>query len=107
MVARGAAALLVPTNNGLPADRAHARIAADARRVDVERATAYGVSVIRADVAGAAGDLVSHGSTGIVGPDGRVLAEPLPLEAGLVTAELPPVRRQEDAAAGTRGRCGS
>jgi predicted amidohydrolase len=99
MVARGARALFVPTNNGLPADRPHARIAADARRLDVERATAHGVSVIRADVAGAAGGLVSCGSTGIVGPDGRVLAECPPLEACLVTADIPLARRQEDAAA--------
>jgi predicted amidohydrolase len=99
MVARGAAALFVPTNNGLPADRPHARIATDARRIDVERATAHGVSVIRADVAGAAGGLVSHGSTGIVGPDGQVLAEPPLLEASLVIADIPLVRRQVDPAA--------
>jgi predicted amidohydrolase len=106
MVARGAAALLVPTNNGLPADRPHARIAADARGLDVERATAHGVSVIRADVAGAADGLVSHGSTGIVGPDGRVLAESPPLEACLVTADIPLVRRRADPDARRRAsRC--
>jgi predicted amidohydrolase len=100
MVARGAAALFVPTNNGLPADRPHARIAAHARRLDVERATAYGVSVIRADVAGAAGGLVSRGSTGIVGPDARVLADATPLEGCLVTADIPLVRRARVPAAG-------
>jgi predicted amidohydrolase len=89
MVARGAAALFVPTNNGLPADRSHADIAADARRLDVTRASSLGVTVIRADVVGAAGGRLSHGSTGIVGPDGRVLGEASPLEAGLVIADVP------------------
>lgn len=93
MVARGAAALFVPTNNGLPAGRAHREVAADiaaeARRTDLALAAAHGVSVIRADVAGAAFGLVSHGSTGIVGPAGRLLAEATALEAGLVVADIP------------------
>jgi predicted amidohydrolase len=99
MVARGAAALFVPTNNGLPADRSHADIAADARRLDVTRASSLGVSVIRADVVGATGGLVSHGSTGIVGPDGRLLGEPPPLEACLITADIPTTRRTTSAIA--------
>jgi len=94
MVAGGAAALFVPTNNGLPADRPHASTAAAARRIDVALATAHGVSVIRADVAGAAFGFVSHGSTGIVGPDGRVLAVAPPLEASLVVADIPDVPRR-------------
>jgi 5-aminopentanamidase len=98
MVARGATALFVPTNNGLPADRSHASIAAEARRLDVALATAHGVSVIRADVVGAADGPVSHGSTGIVGPDGRVLADPPVSGACLVLADLPVPRRDEAAA---------
>lgn len=89
MVARGAAALFIPTNNGLPAGRAHREIAADARRQDVALAVEHGVSVIRADVAGAAFGLESHGSTGITGPTGQLLAEGAPREAGLVIADIP------------------
>jgi predicted amidohydrolase len=89
MVACGAAALFVPTNSGLPADRAHREIAADARRTDVVLAAEHSVSVIRADVAGAAFGLEAHGSTGIVGPTGRLLAEGPALEAGLAIADIP------------------
>lgn len=99
MVARGAAALFIPTNNGLPAGRAHARIAADARRLDVACARGHGVSVIRADVVGAACGLVSSGATGIVGPDGRVLGSLPPLEDDLVSADIPTARGRDGAAA--------
>jgi predicted amidohydrolase len=107
MVARGAVALFVATNNGLPADRSHESTAADARRIDLARATAHGVSVIRADVAGAAFGLASHGSTGIVGPEGRLLAEPPPREACLVIADIPEVRWCGDnvGARGLTNRC--
>jgi len=89
MAALGAAALFIPTNNGLPPDRAHARVAADARRTDVALATALGVSVIRADVTGAARELVSCGSTAVTGPDGCVRAEARPSEPDLVVADIP------------------
>jgi len=92
MAALGAVALFIPTNNGLPPDRAHARVAAAARRTDVALATELGVSVIRADVTGAARGLRSHGSTAIIGPDGRVLAEAWPRESDLIIAEIPTAR---------------
>ena len=72
MASQGAAALFVPTNNGLP-PRRRAGVVAEARSADVARAMENGVSVIRADVAGRTGSLVSHGSSGIVDPDGVVL----------------------------------
>jgi predicted amidohydrolase len=90
MVARGAAALFVPTNNGLPAGRPHARIAAEARRVDVERAAAHGVSVIRADVAGAAAASSRTGRRRSWGPTGGSWRSPPPLEA----ASSPPTSRR-------------
>jgi predicted amidohydrolase len=74
MATRGAAALFVPTNNGLPAVKAGPELAAEARKVDIARATENGVSVIRADVVGSTSELASYGSSGIVGPDGTVLA---------------------------------
>ncbi|HEX8906767.1 MAG TPA: carbon-nitrogen hydrolase family protein, partial [Longimicrobiaceae bacterium] len=89
MVSRGAAALFVPTNNGLPGGRAHRQVAAEARRTDVALAAAHGVSVIRADVAGDAFGLRAHGATGIVGPVGELLADCTGLKAGLVAADIP------------------
>ena len=89
MVARGAAALFVPTNNGLRAGHVHREIALDARRTDVALASRHAVSVIRADVVGAAFELDAHGSTGVVGPAGQLLAEAVPLQPGLVVAEIP------------------
>jgi predicted amidohydrolase len=88
LASRGAAALFVPTNNGLPPGRAGPEINAEARNADVARATENRVSVIRADVAGRTAELVAWGSSGIVGPDGRVLASAQPLTTGLLIAEI-------------------
>lgn len=71
MAAQGAAILFVPTNNGLPAEKAD--VVAEARSADVARATENRVWVIRADVAGRAGELVSYGSSEIIDPAGKVL----------------------------------
>lgn len=89
MVSRGATALFIPTNNGLPADRAHQEVADDARRTDIAQAARHSVSVIRADVVGSAFVLVSYGSTGIVGRGGLLLADGPAQEPGLVIAEIP------------------
>lgn len=86
MASRGAAALFIPTNNGLPPDRPD--VSADARKVDVALAMENGVSVIRADVAGRTADLVSYGSSGIVAPDGTVLQPARPLAEDLLVAEI-------------------
>jgi predicted amidohydrolase len=86
MVSRGAAALFIPTNNGLPPDRAD--VSADARNVDVALAMEHGVSVIRADVAGRTAELVSHGSSGIVDRDGRVLRSARAFAEDLLVAEI-------------------
>jgi predicted amidohydrolase len=95
MVARGAAAFLVPTNNGLPTGRAHREVALEARRTDAALAAKHALSVIRADVAGAAFGLEAYGCTGIRGPTGQPLADAPALEAGLIIAEIPPDRRPE------------
>ena len=73
MAARGAAAIFVPTNNALPPPRARAELVDEARRADMARAVENGVWVIRADVAGSGGGLASHGSSGIVDPEGNVV----------------------------------
>ncbi|HEX3528419.1 MAG TPA: carbon-nitrogen hydrolase family protein [Thermoanaerobaculia bacterium] len=86
MAAQGATALFVPTNNGLPPERADVVLAA--RNADIARATENSVSVIRADVAGRTADLVSYGSSGIVGPDGTVLQAAQRLTEDLLVVDL-------------------
>ena len=85
---QGATVLFIPTNNALPPPRGGAKLVADARRCDVERATENRVTVIRSDVAGRTGHLVSYGSTGVVGPDGTILARAAELEPDLVIVEI-------------------
>lgn len=94
MAARGAAALFVPTNNGLPPTKAGPEIVAQARNADIARAVENSVSVIRADVAGRTPDLVSYGSSGIVDPDGMVLQSGRRLEADLVVADIETAPRE-------------
>jgi predicted amidohydrolase len=86
MASRGALALFVPTNNGLPPGKAD--VVAQARSVDIARAREHGVSVIRADVVGHADGLVSYGSSGIVDSGGTVLQSGQRLREDLLVADL-------------------
>jgi predicted amidohydrolase len=95
MAARGAAALFVPTNNGLPPVKAGPELVTHARNVDIARAIENSVSVIRADVAGQTEELVSYGSSEIVDPDGTVLGSAAQLKAGLIIADIKPGPRQQ------------
>lgn len=88
MAAQGAAALFVPTNNGMPLMKGGPELPAEARNKDISRAVENGVSVVRADVAGRTGELVSYGSSGIVGSSGTVLAAAQSLEPCLVVADI-------------------
>jgi predicted amidohydrolase len=89
MAARGAAALFVPSNNGLPPAKADPAAVADAaRRGDVTRATQNGVSIVRADVAGRTSTLLSHGSSAIVDRHGTLVASAQLLAPGLVIGEI-------------------
>jgi predicted amidohydrolase len=88
MAAQGAAALFIPTNNGLPPAKAGPELVAEARNVDIARAVENGVYVIRADVAGRTDDLVSYGSSGIVDPGGVTLRSARTLEEDLIVAEI-------------------
>lgn len=94
MAARGATALFVPTNNGLPPTKAGPEIVGQTRAVDVARAKENGAFVIRADVAGRAGNHVSYGSSGIVGPGGLTLRSARPFEPDLLVAEIEPAPRR-------------
>jgi len=88
LVSRGAQALFVPTNTGMPAAKGDAGMVADARRCDMAYATAHDVPVIRADVVGECAMLTSHGATGIVDRHGKLVGEPPIRTEGLVVAEL-------------------
>jgi predicted amidohydrolase len=88
MAAKGARVLFVPSNNGLPPHKGGPELVSDARRCDVEHAVEHELYVARADVAGRAGELVSYGSSAIVGPDGTVIASAAQLRADLIVAEI-------------------
>jgi predicted amidohydrolase len=88
MASQGAAALFVPTNNGLPPAKARPELVAQTRNVDIARAVENRVSVIRADVAGQTEKLVSYGSSGITAPDGMVIQTARQMGGGLVVADI-------------------
>ena len=88
MAEQGAVALFVPTNNGMPRTNGGPDLVAAATAGDIARATENSVSVVRADVAGRSGELVSDGSSGIVDRRGAVLASARRLEADLVVANI-------------------
>jgi predicted amidohydrolase len=88
MAEKGATALFVPTNNGLPPARANGALAEEARKVDIVTATRNRMWVIRADVAGRTEALVSYGSSGIAAPDGRVVRPARQLSEELIVAEI-------------------
>ena len=90
--AQGATALFVPSNNGLPLQKAD--VVDDARNVDIARAIENSVSVVRSDVAGRTADLVSYGSSGIVDPDGKILQSAQRLSEDLLVADLDTVPSQ-------------
>lgn len=94
MAAYGATALFVPTNNGLPPEKADVALCVQARNVDIARAVDNTVSVIRADVAGRTENLVSYGSSGIVDPDGLVLASARQLGEDLLVADIETTPRE-------------
>lgn len=88
MASQGAAALFVPTNNGLPPAKGGPELAAQARNVDIARAIENSVYVIRADVAGRTESLLSCGSSEIVDPDGTVLQSARQLGPDLIVADI-------------------
>lgn len=94
MAAQGAVALFVPTNNGLPHGRVGAEIIDEARNIDIARAVENSVFVIRADVAGRTEKLESHGSSGIVDCDGRLLQSARQLHSDLLVADVKTAPRQ-------------
>jgi len=92
MAKQGATALFVPTNNGLPPHRSGAELSAKARKCDIVSAVENSVWVIRADVAGHAGGLVSYGSSEIVDPQGTVVRSAREMCEDLIIADIDTVR---------------
>ena len=88
MAAAGATAIFVPTNSGLPHDRASADLPTLARNTDIARAIDNSVFLIRADVAGRSQGLLSYGSSEIVGPDGVVRQSARRLSEDLIVADV-------------------
>src|SRR5262249_5981908 len=86
--ARGAKVLFVPTNNGLPLKRAPRTLVAEARRAAIARAAENGLGVVRADVAGSNGTLMSYGSTGVVDPGGKVVRTAVEEREDFVIVEI-------------------
>ena len=73
MVAKGATAFFIPTNNGLPEERGGTEVVSEAREADITLAKENNVHIIRADVAGRFNGFVSYGSSEIVDPSGTLL----------------------------------
>lgn len=88
MAGKGATALFIPTNNGLPANRHSRKLAGEARNSDIACAMSNGMSVIRADVSGANGNLVSFGSSAIVDRNGAVLQAAPPMSEQILVAVI-------------------
>ena len=86
LVARGAEAIFVPSNNSLPPDRAN--VVARSRAVDIARARDNEVMIVRADVAGRTADRVSFGSSAIVDAGGTLLRAGEPLSEDILVAEV-------------------
>ncbi len=85
---QGASILFIPTNNALPLTRAESTIAAQTREVDRARAIENKLWVVRADVAGTFGNLMSFGSSEIVDPNGKVVRDGKVGSEDLLVAEV-------------------
>jgi predicted amidohydrolase len=88
MAARGATALFIPTNNGMPPSRGGSELVREARQIDVDHAVQNRMWVIRSDVAGRADGLVSYGSSGIIDKNGTMIRIANQLEPALLIVEL-------------------
>ena len=88
MVADGARALFIPTNNAMPPSRGGEELVRTARELDVMRATELGAAVVRADVVGRKNGLVSYGASGVVDETGKLRGVARPGQPGLVVAEI-------------------
>jgi predicted amidohydrolase len=86
MAARGAKVIFLPSNNGLPPERAD--VVGLSRAVDIARARDNEVTIVRADVAGRTAHRVSFGSSAIVDARGAVLRAGAALREDILVAEV-------------------
>jgi len=86
MVAQGAKAIFLPSNNGLSPEKAN--VVALSRSVDIGLATTNRVTIVRADVAGRTSDRISFGSSTIVDARGTVLSAGEALSECILVAEV-------------------
>lgn len=86
MVARGARAIFLPSNNSLPPERAS--VVAFSRAVDIARARDNEVMIVRADVAGRTAGRVSFGSSAIVDARGTAVRAGRGLSEDILVAEV-------------------
>jgi predicted amidohydrolase len=86
MVARGARAIFLPSNNGLRPPQAD--VVDLTRSVDIARARDNAVMIVRADVAGRTADRVAFGSSAIVDARGTVLRAGQALSEDILVAEV-------------------
>jgi predicted amidohydrolase len=92
MAARGATALFVPTNTGLPPEKTYTDLIAHSRNCDIARAIENTMWIIRADVAGRAAGLTAAGASGIVDPHGMVRAAATRTVEDLLVMDIPASR---------------
>lgn len=88
LASQGAAALFIPTNNGLPLAKATPKLIAQSAAADIALAREHRVSIIRADVAGQTNRLVSHGSSHILDHHRTNVRSAQPLTPALLVAEI-------------------
>lgn len=86
LVARGAQALFVPSNNALSPEKADVVSATHA--IDIACARGNRVPVVRADVAGRSADRVAFGTSIIMGAGGGILAQASPLVEDTLVATV-------------------
>jgi predicted amidohydrolase len=88
LVQRGAQLVCIPTNNAMPPDRVGRQLAQEVRALDAQQAMHFGVSVIRADVVGAAQGLVSAGVSTNTWPSGASVDASGAEEGELIVARV-------------------
>jgi predicted amidohydrolase len=97
MAAAGARAIFIPTNCGMPPAKGGPELVDEARALDVRTAVENDVWVIRADVTGRAGALVSYGTSGIVDASGAVVHTARPFKEELLVASVSERQHGRDA----------
>lgn len=90
LTTRGARALFIPLNNGLPPEKA--MLTSDVRRLLTGLALDNSITVIAADVAGKREGLVCDGSTSIVARDGTLVRASQERVEDLLIADIEAIR---------------